>query len=344
MLITPDPVANDDAGSADVPSPIKVGRGSPTPMPDGITQRIANPRSRCGPASAAHTTTPPAKTTSPTTTTVAAPNLAINRLASNNDVTGTMKGPGAMARPIVMADQCHTPSSHSTRDSRKPPNAVENGAIANVARVKSRIRNRAGSMNGLSDRRQCATNNASIAADAAKLSMTAGAFQPQSCSFTIPNVSVAMLAVISAAAPRFGVATSWPGTGRSLIQPTTSASSPIGRLTRKIHRQLAVTSNPPTSGPKAAAKPPTAAQILTAPARRSAGKVARISPNDVGVSSAAPAACARRKATSISTLLARAQAADAAVKRATPTRKLAFRGKRSASLPQNTSNDAYTMA
>ena len=41
------------------------------------------------------------------------------------------------------------------------------------------------------------------------------------------NVSVAMPAVISAAAPRFGVATSWPGTRGSLIQPTTSASSPI---------------------------------------------------------------------------------------------------------------------
>ena len=95
-----------------------------------------------------------------------------------------------MARPIFMADQCHTPSSHSTSESRKPPNAVENGAIAKVARVKSRIRNRLGSMNGLSDRRQCATNNASIAAAAAKLSMTAGAFQPHSFSFTIPNVSV----------------------------------------------------------------------------------------------------------------------------------------------------------
>ena len=38
MLITPDPVANDEAGSADVPTPISVGSVSPTPMPDGITQ------------------------------------------------------------------------------------------------------------------------------------------------------------------------------------------------------------------------------------------------------------------------------------------------------------------
>jgi len=39
MLITPDPVANDDAGSAEVPTPISVGNVSPTPMPDRITQR-----------------------------------------------------------------------------------------------------------------------------------------------------------------------------------------------------------------------------------------------------------------------------------------------------------------
>src|SRR3954465_1271894 len=109
MLITPEPVANDDAGSADVPTPISVGSVSPTPMPDGITQRTANPRSGWDPASTAHTMTPAVKTTSPTATTVAAPKRAINLPANNNDVTGTMKGPGAMARPIFMAGQCHTP-------------------------------------------------------------------------------------------------------------------------------------------------------------------------------------------------------------------------------------------
>src|SRR4051812_6532231 len=61
-----------------------------------------------------------------------------------NDVTGTMKGPGAMARPIFMADQCQTPCSHNTSESRKPPNAIENGVITKVARVKSGIRNKAG--------------------------------------------------------------------------------------------------------------------------------------------------------------------------------------------------------
>ena len=35
MLITPEPVANDDAGNAAVPTAIKVGNASPTPMPAG---------------------------------------------------------------------------------------------------------------------------------------------------------------------------------------------------------------------------------------------------------------------------------------------------------------------
>ena len=49
------------------------------------------------------------------------------------------------------------------------------------------------------------------------------------------------------------------------------ASRPIGTLTRKIQRQLAVTSTPPTTGPSAAARPPIAVQVRTAPPRRSGG-------------------------------------------------------------------------
>ena len=291
-----------------------------------MTHNTANVRLGSGPARTAHTITPAAKTSSPAATTAAAPNRAINRPTSSNDVTGTIKGPGAMARPIFMAGQCHTDSSHNTSESKNPPNAVENGAIVNVARVKSPIRNSAGSMNGSADRRQCATNKASVTAATAKLSTTPWESHPQSFSLTIAKVSAAMPTVISAAAHMFGTLTSWPGTRGSLIQPTSSASRPIGTLTRKIHRQLAMISSPPTSGPKAAAKPPMAAQVRTAPPRRSAGNVARIRPRDVGVSSAAPAACSRRNPTRTSTLLANAHAAEAAVNRATPARKLMFRG------------------
>ena len=74
------------------------------------------------------------------------------------------------------------------------------------------------------------------------------------------------------------------------------------------------------TGPSAAAIPPTAAQARTAPWRRSGVVVARIRPSEVGVSSAAPAACSTRNATSIGRLVAAPQAADAATNTATPSR------------------------
>jgi hypothetical protein len=104
--------------------------------------------------------------------------------------------------------------------------------------------------------------------------------------------------------------------------PATSAARPNGRLTRNTQRQLAATSTPPTAGPKAAARPPTAVHARTALARRSGGKLARTSPSEVGVSSAAPAAWSTRKAISIGRLVAAAQAAEAATNTATPARKL----------------------
>ncbi len=100
-------------------------------------------------------------------------------------------------------------------------------------------------------------------------------------------------------------------------------AAPIGTLTKKIQRQLDVTSTPPTSGPSAAAKPPIAVQVRTAPPRRSGGKAASSRPSEVGVISAAPAACndAERDQRS-QTPCAAAQAAEAAVNSATPSRKL----------------------
>ena len=75
------------------------------------------------------------------------------------------------------------------------------------------------------------------------------------------------------------------------------------------------------TGPSAAAIPPTAAHVRTAPWRRSGVVVASIRPSEVGVSSAAPAACTTRNATSIGRLVAAPHAADAATNTATPSRK-----------------------
>jgi len=86
--------------------------------------------------------------------------------------------------------------------------------------------------------------------------------------------------------------------------------------------------------------PPTAVQVRTAPWRRSGGKAASTRLREVGVSSAAPAAWTSRNATSMATLLAAPQAADAAVNTATPSRKPYLRRWRSASRPNRTSSEA----
>ena len=150
--------------------------------------------------------------------------------------------------------------------------------------------------------------------------------QPHVPPSTRPSVSAPTPAVISSALNPSGHGIGWPGTSGSRRHAAIRAAIPIGTFTRNTHRQLAATSIPPTAGPSAAANPPTAVQVRTALWRRSAGNVARISPSDVGVSSAAPAAWTTRKAISIGRLVAAAHAADAATNTATPTMNPRSRG------------------
>ena len=104
---------------------------------------------------------------------------------------------------------------------------------------------------------------------AATLAPMAGELQPHSLALTSAKVSAPTPRVTRAAPQASGRGTSCPGTRGSMRQPTTRAARPIGTLTMKIQRQLAVNSRPPTTGPRAAARPPIAVQVRTAPARRS---------------------------------------------------------------------------
>ena len=152
-----------------------------------------------------------------------------------------------------------------------------------------------------------------------------GEVQPQSLPLTMARISAPTPPVTSAASRARGRGAWWPGIPGSLHQPTTSAPRPMGTSTRKIQRQSMVTSAPPTTGPSAAARAPIAVQTRTAPPRRSGGNAASSRPSDVGVINAAPAAWAMRNATRVSTLLATEQAAEAAVKRPIPSKKLRSR-------------------
>ena len=255
-----------------------------------------------------------------------------------------MSGPGAMARPVASADQPQTSCIHSTSDRSIAPNEIENSVMTIEEPAKPPARKSAGSTSGLRARRQCPTKTVSSAAAMPSVASVAVEPQPQSSPRTSARVSPATPALSSPAPSASGRGTGWPGTFGSRRHPTYSAARPIGTLTRKTHRQSTATSRPPTTGPSAAARPPTAVHARTDEWRRSSGAVARTRLRDAGVSSAAPAPWTTRNATSDSTLVASPHAAEARVKTRTPTRKPSSRLRRSASRPNSTSSDAKAIA
>ena len=115
-------------------------------------------------------------------------------------------------------------------------------------------------------------------------------------------------------------------------------TTPIGRLMRKIQRQLAAsTTRPPRLGPIAVASPLTPPQMPMAAPRLSAGNTAATMLKVLGIIAAPPSPCTTRKATSSSMLGARPQASDESVKSAMPATKSSRRPYRSPRRPSVTS-------
>src|SRR5258708_35689039 len=266
MLIAPEPVANDEGGSDDVLTPIQVGLGNPAPRPIGSMPKVATRKLASRPGITGHQACPRANEIIPAEQTAAAPNRAMRRRENRSETTGISSGPGAIARPIFKADHPQIICSHNTIDSKSAPKAAEPGAIASAAPVNGRMRNRCGSMKGSDDRRQCATNHPRKMTVAAQAAPMPGECQPQSFTLTIAKTRDATPAVTSSAAPKSGCELLWPGILGRFRQPTTRVISPIGGLTRKIQRQLNVTSTPPLSGRPA---PPPRPQPVTYLRRRS---------------------------------------------------------------------------
>jgi hypothetical protein len=113
---------------------------------------------------------------------------------------------------------------------------------------------------------------------------------------------------------------------------------------RNTQCQLASTRAPPTTGPSAAAAPPTEVQALIVPVRFSGRAAASSRPSEAGISSAPPAAWTTRAITSTQTFGAAAQAAEATPKTIIPVRNAARRPIRSAARPAGTSSAANTIA
>ena len=109
-------------------------------------------------------------------------------------------------------------------------------------------------------------------------------------------------------------------------------ASPIGTLSQKIQCQsMPSMTAPPTTGPAATARPAMPPHSPIAMPRFSAGKASLISVSVNGMTTAAPAPCTARAAISAVTLGESAAAADAAVKRTSPSVNIRRRPNRSPS-------------
>src|SRR5258707_4205332 len=149
----------------------------------------------------AHQARPPAKTVEPSATTAAGPTRRMRRPATRNEQSGTMIGPGAMARPAFSADQPQSFCSQTAMDSSMAPKDAENRAMASEAPEKLATLNRAGATRGLPDVTQCPTNRPSSTAAPARAVTVPGDPQPQVFPCTSPNVTAPTPAV-TRAAPR----------------------------------------------------------------------------------------------------------------------------------------------
>ena len=120
-----------------------------------------------------------------------------------------------------------------------------------------------------------------------------------------------------------------------------SSTTPIGTFSQKIHCQDAPsTTAPPTSGPMAMARPPTAPQAPRAKPRRCGDTAADSSVRVSGITMAAPAPCTARAVTRASMPGASAAAADPAVNSARPIVNMRRRPYRSPSVAPVSSRTA----
>src|ERR1700733_3663557 len=194
------------------------------------------------------------------------------------DQNGTSSGPGATARPVRSADQPQTSWHQRVTISSIAPNAVPNTTFAAVAVENAGSLSRCGSMTGAGCRADRRMNSASRTAATAIEPSTRADVQPHSSDFTRARAS-APIAIVNSAAPTVSGRTvsavsalarflllSARGSTRRLASSATAA---IGTFTRKTQRQFAATSAPPSTGPSAAAAPPTEVQPRIAPVRLS---------------------------------------------------------------------------
>ncbi len=124
-----------------------------------------------------------------------------------------------------------------------------------------------------------------------------------------------------------------------------TAMTPMGALTKKIHRQeMPDVSTPPSSGPIATASPVTAPQTPKAVPRSFPRNASASSASDTANMMAPPTPCTARDICSMSVLTAKPHRTDAQVNTPSPARYSRRRPYRSARLPAVSRNAARVSA
>ncbi len=197
--------------------------------------------------------------------------------------------------------------------------------------ANARLANRSSGTIGASVRRSWATNTASRTAPADRLPTISGLVHPSPWPRTRPKTS-ANRPVVTRPTPGRSRRVASPRLSRRKTAASGSRTTPSGTLIQKIHcHERPETTAPPTSGPSAMPRPLMPDQMPSAAPRRSGGNASASRVRVSGATIAPPMPCRARAATSSEAPGARAAAAEEAVKRASPARKVRLRPKRSPS-------------
>ena len=200
-----------------------------------------------------------------------------------------------------------------------------------LATTDARLRRIASGSMGWAARASHARNPATRATPAPMATRTWGSVQPSALPWVAPH-TIPTRPAPARATPGRSSERSGPRLSRSRREARTTATMPIGTLSQKIqcHERPWVIA-PPTTGPRAIARPEMPPQAPSASGRRAGETASERMVRLSGVTNAAPIPCAARARISISLLGARAAAAEPRVKMPRPIVNMRRRPKRSPS-------------
>ena len=254
---------------------------------------------------------------------------------------------GAMASPVISGESCKTCWKYSDKTISSPAFHRPSSRFIVLALRSPGIRSRSARTSGSGWCRSTAANTAAATPARASAPSRTGEAQPSTPAWDTANTAAATATVISSApVPSSLVPGPRRRDSRSSHGARATASRPTGTFTRNTARQLVNwTSTPPRTCP--ATKPTEAVAPYRPRARLRCGPSANpvvIRDSAAGATSAAPAPCTSRAATSRTGSWARPPASEAAEKTSSPAMNMRLRPNRSAARPPRISSPPNAIA